>query len=773
VIATRAYQLSDAERERTERIDQLVVRADVDGLIASVSDSSWTVRRAAVAGLASLGDTAVPQLRMWLCDKRTGETEIAAVVDSLVASSGASIDPAMIELLAHPRPDIAADAAQILGRRRASSGVPALCRAVEHANDNVAIAAIEALGLIGGSSGMTALLPAARSGNFFRVFAAVQVLARLDDPRGIAPIAHLLHDPSFRSVAISALGQTGSAQAVAALASLLPDADDDETRLVARALGDLIARAEWNGSAAQVEVVMRDALAPWAARLTAVLANAGEDDAKRILDVLGRIGGMTQLEVLASQRDRLAEHAKTAIQRIARRHEDALPQVLADAEPNVLAALLPVVSSRRCAPAVRELLSDDDDAIRALACHTLARIGDIAAVPLLFAALENPGPHVALAATAAIQSLGAADTEARTIRLLREGSPAARRHALRIVSYMGFKNAFDVVHEATHDPDPRIAELAITTLGTLDLPAVDEVLAGLTAPGQRAAAIRALSHRTSDLAFTLLLRGVDDELPWVRYYACQGLGRVGRTEAIAALVGRLRDEVPHVRLAALEALAQFDVPAAWNALLGAAISTDPDEVRTALLGIGLHPRPLALPILLGASRSPDVATQLIALAGLARHTDRAALDSIAAAASRERPEVRDAAVSLLAERPDRQAADVLVELAIQAAETHPAHAALSRPSRERIDAIYARCERADERAAITLIAALARMHHPLATDALYRLVGVPNSVTRRVAAVALVRTGQPRALDIVARMSREDPDPAVRHVCLAAGESGR
>src|SRR5262249_16899020 len=150
-----------------------------------------------------------------------------------------------------------------------------------------------------------------------------------------------------------------------------------------------------------------------------------------------------------------------ALRQIVRRHEEVLPDVLADADSKVRGALLPIVSSRRCAPVVRDLLADDDDEVRALACQALARIGDLAAVPLLFAPLENPRPQVALAATAAIHSLGTADTETRAIRLLREGSPAARRHALRIIAYMGYVNALDAVREAISDPDPRISDLAI------------------------------------------------------------------------------------------------------------------------------------------------------------------------------------------------------------------------------------------------------------------------------------------------------------------------
>ena len=172
-------------------------------------------------------------------------------------------------------------------------------------------------------------------------------------------------------------------------------------------------------------------------------------------------------------------------------------------------------------------------------------------------------------------------------------------------------------------------------------------------------------------------------------------------------------------------------------------------------------------------RDLELATKLIAIAGLARHSDSAALDCLAAAARSETPDLRDAAVSLLADRTDHRAADVLVELALTADERHPVHAALSRPSPARIKAITARCETADEREAGTLTAALVRMRHPDATAALHALAALPSPLLRRVVAVALVRTGQARAIELVARMSREDPDPTVRHVCMTASEGKR
>jgi HEAT repeat protein len=116
----------------------------------------------------------------------------------------------------------------------------------------------------------------------------------------------------------------------------------------------------------------------------------------------------------------------------------------------------------------------------------------------------------------------------------------------------------------------------------------------------------------------------------------------------------------------------------------------------------------------------------------------------------------------------------LIEIAIGADDQgHPAHAALSRPSQARIAALRARSTTADERTAIALTAALGRMHDPRATSALFELLAVPSPISRRVAATVLIEIGATGARDLVSRMSREDPDPAVRHACAAATEDHR
>ncbi len=763
-----SVRLTDDERGRVERIDRLVAGGapSIAELLALLSDPSWSVRRAVVAGLAALGDDAVAPLCAWLQHERSDEHAIAAAVDALATSLGATITAACIALLADADPAVASDAAQILGRRRATEATPMLARAVDHADDNVAVAAIEALGAINGGRAVDALIAVLGRDRFFRTFPALQVLARTNDPRTIAPIGALLADETYRFEAARALGRAGFAQAILPLASLLDGGDEGAVTLVAFALADLLAGTTSSGALDHVVATMRSVVGSSRARFVAALEHADAAERAAIASVLGRIGDASALPALVQLLDDPGTHAaaSAAIQHIGQDHDEAAFATLASGEPVAREALLSSVRSARAAPGVRAMLSDEDPEIRARACEALARIGDTASVPALFAALGDPSPRVAHAATAAIHSLGVADTAARAIAAVRTGSPAVRRHALRIIAYMGFETAFDTVVLAATDSDPRIAELAVAAFALLADDRVDGVLAELARDareGVRAATMRVVAQRAHPTAWRQLGEGLRDEASWVRYYAVQGLGRLGEVTALALVVACLADPAPHVRVAAIEALGHFDDLVAWQALCSVIASPDLDERRAALASMATSGHERALAFLLDGAEAPDIATRLIALSGLARRPEPEALAVLVAAAVGE-PPVGDAALSLLGDRDDAAAATALVDIAIASRLDHPAQRTLSHPGVARLAAITARLPAIDDAGAARLIGALARLRDIPAVKA---ALALDNPAVRRAAARALIALGD---VAMLVRLAIEDPDHEVRKISASA-----
>ncbi len=766
MTAARDLHLTTAERARVDHVDLLVASdpVPIGELLAVLDDPSWSVRRAGVSALASLGDDGVAELCRWLGEVRTTEHGIAAAIDALVTSRGATTNAAVIALCGHPQTPVIEDAARILGRRGASEAVTTLGALLAHPSDNVALAAIEALGAIGGAGTVEDLVVLIRTRNFFRTFPAMQVAARTGDPRVIGALAELLDDELYRPEAIRALGHTGSALAVAPLTALVEREAGATVGVVAEALTELVSQAARSGASSQVVSTVHAMLAPLRDRFVVALATAR--DRVPLLNVLGMIGDAGTLAVLAGSPEPAAVRA---IEVLARRDEDALLIALASADPALRLAGLPLASSARVAPAVRAALADDEPEIRARACEALARIGDVTAVDALFAMLDDPSPRVGHAATAAIGALGVAGTAARVIAVLRSGSTRVRRHALRLVAYLGSDGLFDAVVGALGDPDPRIAELAVAALVSLGDPRVDATLATAASSASetvRAAAVRAAGQRRLE---SIVTRGLDDDSARVRYCACQALGQLGDARHSAALVARLADAAPQVRIAAIEAIARLDTPETWQILVSVAHSQNPDEQRAALIGIAGHDQPVATDILLAAARAPELATRLFALSGLVRSRDPRALVALGAALHDDHEAVRDAALSLLDERDDRETSELLLATAaITPDPAAPIHAAVSRARPIRIATIAERLATADAVEARALAAALGRMADPRATAALFGALAAPSAAARREAALTLVAIGAPGAIAAATDLARRDPDPDVRHACAAA-----
>jgi HEAT repeat protein len=185
--------VTELERGRLDEVSRLssAPSGGVNGLIALLEDPSWSVRRAVISALAELGEAAVAPLIRSLQDDRRDETRIAATVDTLVASAG-DVERSLVVLAAAGDPAVAADVAQILGRRRNRSSLPTLIALLSHADDNVAVAAIEALGRVGGRAAVDALVAAVDRDYFFRTYPAIDVLGRSGDPRAVAPLARLV-----------------------------------------------------------------------------------------------------------------------------------------------------------------------------------------------------------------------------------------------------------------------------------------------------------------------------------------------------------------------------------------------------------------------------------------------------------------------------------------------------------------------------------------------------------------------------------------------------
>jgi HEAT repeat protein len=773
--------LSADDRSQVEAVEQLARRgvASLDALVAGLDTPSWAVRRAVVGALSRLGTPAVPPLREVLTHRRDSEARLAAAVEALVASSG-DVEGLLEPLGEDPNPAIVCDVAQVLGRRRGRRSVPMLARLTVHPDDNVAVAAIEALGRIGGGAAVDALLAALGSGNFFRIFPAIDVLGRSGDPTVVPALLGLLADPFYALEAARALGRTGQEAAVPALVGLVRRGNDALVRAAAVALVDIHeAQMQRFGGARAVKVGLRSGHdAPMLGRrLAQCITGADSAEKTALARLLSWVGGQEAaaglLKLLDGPDPAVARSAASALAELGSEADSQILQALRDGDSARRRVLLPLVGRKAVSvPDVLVCLEDRDASVRALAADTLSRIGDPSAVPALFARLVDEDPRVVQATVGAIQSLGSEQTERLALEAARAQDPRLRRAALRIISYFGYSRGLDVLLQAMRDPDERLRDAAIYGLPFIEDPrAVDALLQAATHESERtrAAAMRALGQTDKEARITsTLLGGLNDRDPWVRYYACQALGKLNEEAAADAIVALADDDAGQVRVAVVDALAHMHTESAITALRRAASSADADVRRAALLGLGVARRPDALPVLLEAVASEDAATRLVALSAVAEYDSPETLPALLRAASDRDDSVRSAAVGFLATRTGVPATQALVSLLGDMTLRERVVSALALPVEGRLTGLLTALEAADEVTASLLVAALARMRRADAQAGLLQSLTSASPAGRRAAAPAVAALATVEAREALERASVQDEDPEVRRACVLA-----
>jgi HEAT repeat protein len=768
--------LSEAERRRVADVERLHGAGTVDALVGYLSDPSWSVRRSAIAALARLGDAAIGALCEVLRARGPDEGRLAAAVEALVASSG-DADPAVLALAESEDSALVCDAAQVLGRRRCAAALPLLARLASGASDNVSLTAVEAIGRIGGHTAVNLLVAAVHSGNFFRVFPAIEVLGKTGDPRSVKPLASLLERPHYAVEAARALGHGGQDAAARPLADVLVSASDEVVVAASTALGEIHDRlaAQFGPQPTVVEALGRLDTVATSRRLVKCLAVVDAPGRAALCRVLGWVGGPESaralLELIAAEPDAL-EAASASLERLADDADPFLRAALRTGDPPQRLVLLPVLAKRRTPPQdLIVCLADPDADVRKAACDALGKLGDRDAVSPLFDALADADAAVSQAASVAIQSIGGEEAERRALDASSSSDVRIRRAALRVLAYFGWPSALGPLLAALGDEDERIRELGASGLSSIEDPrAVDALIGALDheAARTRAAAARALGQTPGEPRGREKLRAaLADPDTWVRYYACQALGRLKDHASVEAIRALTRDPAGHVRIAAIEALAAAGGERALEALRAAAESADPDLQRVALIGLGAVKSASSVGLVRRALSSRDEATRLVAVSALGEFDGPEVLDGLAAAMGDANESVRAAATALLGMRSGAEAVHTLIARLENEGSREPLIVALAAGPAGRIEALLDALRTATPTIAPHLVSALVRMRRADADAALEDAFDLENPAARQALAPALLALRTPSARQRVERAATSDPSTQVRQVCAA------
>jgi HEAT repeat protein len=321
------------------------------------------------------------------------------------------------------------------------------------------------------------------------------------------------------------------------------------------------------------------------------------------------------------------------------------------------------------------------------------------------------------------------------------------------------------------DPDARVREAALQGLPYLEDLSAQEALYDFAKnqnDRMRSLAMRAIGQlpKSSERSFSVLLKGIKDPHSWVRYYACQSLGRLEYVSAAVDIATLLTDEAGQVRVSAVEALSHLETPEAHQALRQAVTSQDPDVKRAALVGLGIAHRNEDLHIILAEVGSTDAATRLLALSALVNFSSPKVFGILSSASTDADEQVRSAAMGFLAARPEHEATEALVELLNNDLTAEKAKQALLVPSHGRSAGILVALETANDEVAAVLVSILSRLGSRDSQSALLDAMRLQNVAARKAAATGLAsQSSVPEMMSTLRQAAEHDLDPEVRQIC--------
>jgi HEAT repeat protein len=567
-----------------------------------------------------------------------------------------------------------------------------------------------------------------------------------------------------RAQAVSMLGKLAAPGAVATLAEVLRDRNED----------DAVRRVAADAMAALAD---EDSVGPLIAELRLV----DEQATSRVAEALIRFGSAaTQgLVALLAEKDNLKARVWSARILAATRDPrsfDALHVGLRDRSDLFRAACAEALGQLGDERALQMLmqvaLRDPAPIVRSQAATAAALIGGTVAVDVLVAALGDPDYATRLRALEAFESMRLSDTSPLE-KALGDSNAEVRRRASLALERLGY---LDRIVEQLASPDKKARAASYAALLQLGRAGVVEAIVGRLRHESmqvRAAIAKACGELRAERVGPALIEALDDPAWPVRATLCESIGQLRPTQGGPALVAMLADPEESVREAAATALATY--AGTDLKLNGAAIRVVFDSgnipVRLAMLAIAHHlDDPDVRQLLVDATHDSSEAVRLRAVANLVGRPNAAAIPALVAALTDPSLDVRMAAIPALGAAGTAESFEALLrtlpgappELRERVAE------ALSGVGRQHflgsIEAL-ARSEILDIRIGVAWT--LGKIGDPQGIPVLCSFLRDPDARLRASAAGALGKIPSPAAIGALVS-ALDDPDPKTRAALVNA-----
>jgi len=534
-----------------------------EGVAAYLAVEDPRLRNLAAEVLGLLGETAVPTLNRLLKSPDHDVRMFAA--DLLVNRAGKDSGEALIEAMADTDINVAAAAAEALGRLGNPQHVPVLARYLE-AEAWMKAAAIRALGYIGGPQVRQLISPFLADDDLLIKLSAIKALTRLTETDILPDLLRMLGQEAtdlYGSELISAIHEHLGRLPVAQARSLLGNHLLDPLR-------DLVRRQDPDIGLKAVAVMGRIGTRQAIAQLLALVPDSSIERRKAIVAAISEAGStdLTPLrEALVQPRTSFQQKcvALECIGRSANRERDEIICTYLNANDEILKRITLDIIPAGYQPIpfteIRASLKAANPQIRISAARVMGRLQRVEFVDDLIDQLSDPDPEVLEVVDDALLRIGEHQEIPRLTPYLNSFSKSERRIAFQYFGSHQPEKLSRKFIEGLADPSVEIRVIAFKVLGNLKLATFDRIRRGLNDDEEsvKIEAVRALKTLPLDRTW----------LDFVEKTLAPGLSERVRVELVRSLVARplgdvlplllklLADESSWVRLETVEALKQL------------------------------------------------------------------------------------------------------------------------------------------------------------------------------------------------------------------------
>ncbi len=774
----------ERRRRRVEELRSQQSPGAVLGLVESLADPDWRVRRSAATALAGETDVdASAVLGDLLYSDDAGERN--AAIKALIKRSTESMEVLVRELGSHEA-DVRNFSALALGQIGDPAALEHLVPMLDSEDDeNVRHMVIEALGRIGSEEAVGPLLDVLDEGTFASV-AAAEALGAIGSCRAVMPLASKLGDDPIGAACAEALGRLGDVRGIAPLVRSMKGSSVMYGTSVVRALAGLVENED--PAFAAVSTVLRqrlrsDAAAGMRDTLVACLGCDGDDRVAgmKVAVWLG-VPELTPAVCQAAQTPELIGYASRFLSEGmdgVRDHLEAAARSTYPAVRSVLARALGMAGDERDVPMALRLIDDENISVRIDAICALASLGGAEHASVLVRLLTDEFEEVRSAAAEVLATLEE-DVALEELSAMAESGDESMRLAVASVLEKtewraGQERLWDLALTLARDPSPRVRRQVAPALGKMEGHEALSVLLTLALDEDRllrVTAIRTLAMRSEETARRALRQAIEEGSTSITTAALRGLADQASPEDVALMRSLLHSSDIGIVVAALGALRRCGSTEEVPAVVQLVKHPVPDVREAALRTlIAIGPSDIAVLVLSGSEPSWNV--RLAAVEALERCHVPDVRIVVEHALADEEPLVRRKAVSVIAGAYGEEGIDRLVEMLaddLLAGEALEGLVALGSGAVPRL---------VESSAEVTLVVrrriyvALGRIGTAEAIEHLLDVLGADDVERRWAAAVGLSVCACTERLSQLEERAPAEADESVRAALHAAVESAR